>query len=250
MNVSWEPVRQEGCIMAFDIAFIGKAFVEIIKALPLTLAVSLVPLLFGFVLGTGIALVRIYRIRFIHWLAGFYVSFVRGTPLLLHIMLIYFGLPMLFDYLSDLYGWGIRSKSVPLVTFILIAFSLNSAAYMSEAIRSGILSVSHGQMEAAYSVGMTTAQGLRRVVIPQALMASLPNLLHKFIGLLHGSSLAFTISLVELNGKAHIVATSNLKFLEAFIAAALIYWGLTLISEKITSMLEHRLNRYNRGGVA
>ncbi|UUZ97113.1 amino acid ABC transporter permease [Paenibacillus sp. P25] len=136
---------------------------------------------------------------------------------------------------------------MPLITFVLIAFSLNSGAYMSEAIRSGILSVSSGQMEAAYSVGMTTAQGLRRVLIPQALMASLPNLLHKFIGLLHGSSLAFTISLVELNGKANIVATSNLKFLEAFIAAALIYWGLTFLAEKLTALLEKRLNLYNKG---
>ncbi|MEK8128747.1 amino acid ABC transporter permease [Paenibacillus filicis] len=235
--------------MTLDIPFIAKAFFDILKALPLTLVISIIPLLFGFVIGTALALIRIYKVRFIHWIADFYVSFIRGTPLLLHIMLIYFGLPMLFDYLSELYGWGIRSKSIPLITFVLIAFSLNSGAYMSEAIRSGILSVSHGQMEAAYSVGMTTAQGLRRVIMPQALMASLPNLLHKFIGLLHGSSLAFTISLVELNGKAHIVATTNLKFLEAFIAAALIYWGLTFIAERITAFFEHRLTRYNRGGI-
>nr|WP_239634118.1 amino acid ABC transporter permease [Paenibacillus sp. H1-7] len=219
------------------------------EALPLTLFISIIPLLFGFVIGTAIALVRIYKVRYIHWIASFYVSFIRGTPLLLHIMIIYFGLPMLFDYLAELYGWGFRSKSIPLVTFVLIAFSINSGAYMSEAIRSGILSVSSGQMEAAYSVGMTTAQGLRRIVIPQALMASLPNLLHKFVGLLHGSSLAFTISLQELNGKANIVATSNLKFLEAFIAAALIYWALTFAAEKVTYMLERRLNVYNRGGV-
>lgn len=219
-------------------------------ALPLTLFVSIIPLLFGFVIGIAIALIRIYKVRYIHRLAAFYVSFIRGTPLLLHIMLVYFGLPMLFDYLAGLNGWGVQSKSIPLVTFVLIAFSINSGAYMSEAIRSGILSVSHGQMEAAYSVGMTTAQGLKRIVIPQALMSSLPNLLNKFVGLLHGSSLAFTISLEELNGKANIVATSNLKFLEAFIAAALIYWGLTFIAEKITFVLERRLNLYNRGGVA
>lgn len=223
---------------------------EIVKALPLTLVICFVPLLFGFVIGTGIALIRLYRIRFIHRIADFYVSFIRGTPLLLHILLIYYALPMVFHHFSAQYGWGVKSSSIPLVTFILIAFSLNSGAYMSEAIRSGILSVSHGQLEAAYAVGMTTAQGLRRIVLPQALMASLPNLLNKFIGLLHGSSLAFTISLVDLNGAAHIVATTNLKFLEAFIAAALIYWTLTILSERITGLLEKRLNQYNRGGVA
>lgn len=216
----------------------------------MTLVISIVPLLFGFVIGIGIALIRMYKVKYIHRLAGLYVSFIRGTPLLLHIMIIYFGLPLLYDSLAAQYGWSFRSNAIPLITFVLIAFSLNSGAYMSEAIRSGILSVSSGQMEAAYSVGMTTAQGLRRVLIPQALMASLPNLLHKFIGLLHGSSLAFTISLVELNGKANIVATSNLKFLEAFIAAALIYWGLTFLAEKLTALLEKRLNLYNKGGVA
>lgn len=201
-------------------------------------------------IGTGIALIRIYKVRGLHHLAAFYVSFIRGTPLLLHIMIIYFGLPLLFDTLAASYGWSARSSSIPLITFVLVAFSVNSGAYMSEAIRSGILSVDRGQLEAAYTVGMTRWQGMRRIVLPQALMASLPNLLHKFVGLLHGSSLAFTISLEDLNGRANIVATSNLKFLEAFIAAAIIYWGLTLLAEGLTALLERRLNLYNRGGIA
>ncbi|MCZ8521710.1 MULTISPECIES: amino acid ABC transporter permease [Paenibacillus] len=236
--------------MQLDPLFIVTAFFEILKALPLTLVISIVPLLFGFVIGTGIALIRIYKVRGIHHLASFYVSFIRGTPLLLHIMIIYFGLPLLFDTLAASYGWGVRSSSIPLMTFVLVAFSVNSGAYMSEAIRSGILSVDHGQLEGAYSVGMTRWQGMRRIVLPQALMASLPNLLHKFVGLLHGSSLAFTISLEEINGRANIIATSNLKFLEAFIAAAFIYWGLTLLAEGIAALLERRLNLYNRGGIA
>ncbi|WP_068775857.1 amino acid ABC transporter permease [Paenibacillus sp. FJAT-26967] len=236
--------------MQLDPLFIIEAFVDILQALPLTLIISVVPLLFGFVIGIGIALIRIYKVKGIHHLAAFYVSFIRGTPLLLHIMIIYFGVPLLFDNLAATYGWNVRSSIIPLVAFILVAFSINSGAYMSEAIRSGILSVNRGQLEAAYSVGMTTWQGMRRIVLPQALMGSLPNLLHKFIGLLHGSSLAFTISLEDLNGRANIVATSNLKFLEAFIAAAFIYWGLTLLAEQLTSLLEKRLNVYNRGGVA
>ncbi len=212
--------------------------------------ISVVPLLAGFVIGTAIALIRVYEVRGLHYLASFYVSFIRGTPLLLHIMIIYFGLPLLFDSLAANYGWNARSSAIPLIAFVLIAFSVNSGAYMSEAIRSGILSVDRGQLEAASTVGMTRWQGMRRIVLPQALMASLPNLLHKFVGLLHGSSLAFTISLEELNGKANIVATSNLKFLEAFIAAAFIYWALTLLAEGLTALLERRLNLYNRGGLA
>jgi L-cystine transport system permease protein len=227
-----------------------EAFAAMFKALPLTLAISIVPLFTGFIVGAAVAFVRMYKVKYIHRIAQFYVSFFRGTPLLLHIMLVYFALPMIFDALSARYGWGVRSSAIPLILFIFIAFTLNIGAYMSETIRSGILSVSIGQLEAAYSVGMTTLQAMKRIVIPQALMASLPNLLSKFVGLLHGSSLAFTISLQELNGTAHIVAMRNWKYLEAYIAAAVIYWILTMIAERVSGLLEKRLNVYSRGGVA
>jgi L-cystine transport system permease protein len=227
-----------------------EAFLAMLKALPLTLLISIVPLFTGLLVGVLVAYVRMYEVKYLHRLAQFYVSFFRGTPLLLHIMLVYFALPMIIDVLSDQYGWGFRSSSIPLITFIFVAFTLNIGAFMSETIRSGILSVSGGQLEAAYSVGMTTWQAMRRIVLPQALMASLPNLLSKFVGLLHGSSLAFTISLQEVNGTAHIVAMRNWKYLEAFIAAAIIYWILTAVAENISGLLEKRLNVYNRGGVA
>ncbi|MFC5449326.1 amino acid ABC transporter permease [Paenibacillus aestuarii] len=220
------------------------------KALPLTLVISIVPLFTGFILGGAVAFIRMYKIKYIHRLAQLYVSFFRGTPILLHIMLVYFAFPMIFDALAVKFGWSVRSSVIPLITFIFVAFTLNIGAYMSETIRSGILSVSVGQLEAAYSVGMTTPQAMKRIVLPQALMSSLPNLLSKFVGLLHGSSLAFTISLQELNGTAHIVAMRNWKYLEAYIAAAAMYWVLTIAAEYGSALLEKRLNRYNRGGVA
>ncbi|MED4600887.1 amino acid ABC transporter permease [Paenibacillus validus] len=236
--------------MQIDFGFILEAFMAMLKALPLTLVISIVPLFTGFIVGTVVAFVRMYEVKYIHRIAQFYVSFFRGTPLLLHIMLIYFALPMIFDALAVRYGWEVRSNVIPLILFILVAFTLNIGAYMSETIRSGILSVSIGQLEAALSVGMTTPQAMKRIVIPQALMVSLPNLLSKFVGLLHGSSLAFMISLQELNGTAHIVAMRNWKYLEAYIAAAVVYWILTIIAEYISGLLEKRLNVYSRGGVA
>jgi L-cystine transport system permease protein len=120
---------------------------------------------------------------------------------------------------------------------------------MSEIIRSGILSVNYGQVEAAYSVGMTAPQAMRRIVLPQALAVNLPMLCSMFIALLQGSSLAFSISIVEVTGEANIYAAASFKFLEAFIAAAIIYWGMTILVERITSILEKRVQRYNRGGV-
>jgi len=221
-----------------------------LKALPLTLIISIVPLITGFIVGLIVAFIRMYKVKYIHRIAQLYVSFFRGTPLLLHIMLVYFAFPVILDTLAARYGWSVRSSSIPLITFVFISFTLNIGAYMAETIRSGLVSVGYGQLEAAYSVGMTARQAMLRIVVPQAFMASLPNLLSKFVGLLHGSSLAFTISLQELNGTAHIVAMRNWKYLEAYIAAALIYWALTILAEYVSGLLEKRFRVYSGGGVA
>jgi L-cystine transport system permease protein len=156
---------------------------------------------------------------------------------------------MAFDALALKYKWSLHSKDIPIIVFIFVAFSINAGAYMSEIIRSGILSVNYGQVEAAYSVGMTAPQAMRRIVLPQALAVNLPMLCSMFIALLQGSSLAFSISIVEVTGEANIYAAASFKFLEAFIAAAIIYWGMTILVERITSILEKRVQRYNRGGV-
>lgn len=236
--------------MSIDYGFIATALFEIIKALPLTLAITIVPLLMGLAIGTGIALIRLYKVKGIHKIADFYVSFLRGTPLILHIYLVYFGIPLVVDSLAHKWGWSFQSKSIPLIVFIFIAFSLNSGAYLSEIIRSGIQAVHKGEIEAAYTVGMTTPQAMRRIVLPQAFMISLPNLCNMFVGLLHGSSLAFSISLLELNGKANVVASTNWKFLEAYIAVAMIYWAMTGTVEKIASLLEKRVRKLVKGGIA
>jgi L-cystine transport system permease protein len=233
--------------MVIDTLFIFTAFLEIIKALPLTLTVTIIPLLAGLGIGLVVAVIRMYKIKFIHRLADFYVSFFRGTPILLHIMVIYLGIPMVYDAMADQYGWAFKSNSIPIVVFVIIAFSLNAGAYMSEIIRSGILAVNKGQIEAAYSIGMSSVQTIRRIIIPQAFAAAIPNLTNIFVGFLHASSIAFIVSLKELNGAANIVASSNLKFLEAYIAAALIYWGLTIIVEQVAAWIERRVHVYEKG---
>ncbi|MFB0842193.1 amino acid ABC transporter permease [Paenibacillus oleatilyticus] len=235
--------------MSIDIGFIVTAFFEILDALPLTLVITIVPLLFGFVIGVATALIRMYKVKVLHRIADAYVSFLRGTPVILHVFLIYWGLPMLIDKLSTHYGWGIKTASIPILSFVLTAFSLTAGAYMSEIIRSGLLAVNRGQIEAAYSVGMSTPQALRRIVLPQAIGVILPNLCNLFVGFLHTSTFAFTVSQMELLGKASVVASNNLKFLEAFIAAALIYWGITVVAERLTAYLEKKVTKYNRGGV-
>ena len=154
--------------------------------------------------------------------------------MLMHLLLIYFGLPVIIDSLAAAIGWSFRSASIPMIGFAFLSFSITAGAYLAEVVRSGILAVNKGQIEAAYSIGMTTPQALRRIVFPQALAVSLPNLSNSFIGMLHGSTLAFTVSVVEINAKAQIVATTNWKFFESYIAAAFLFWGVTILIEKIT----------------
>lgn len=236
--------------MKLDPSFIITAFFNLFKALPNTLLITVVSVSVGFLIGTAVALIRIYKVPVLHPIAAGYVLFVRGTPMLMHLLLIYFGLPLLIDGLAESLGLSFRSTAIPLIGFAYIAFSVTAGAYMSEVVRSGILAVNRGQVEAAYSIGMTTPQALRRIVLPQAFAVSLPNLSNNLIGMLHGSTLAFTVSVVEINAQAQIFAATSWKFLEAYIAAAILFWGMTLLIERGTALLEKRINNYNRGGVA
>lgn len=236
--------------MQLDPSFIWTAFWQLLGAIPTTLSITAVSVLLGFGIGTATALVRLYRIPVLAQLASAYVTFIRGTPMLTHLLLIYFGLPMLIDGAAEAFGWSFRSVSIPMIGFAYLSFSITAGAYMSEVVRAGLLAVDRGQMEAAYSVGLTTVQTLRRILFPQALAAALPNLANSVIGMLHGSTLAFAVSVVDINAKAQIVASTNWKFFEAYLAAALIFWGLTVLIERVAAMIEKRVGAYNRGGVA
>jgi len=231
--------------LQLDIPFIWTAFIEIIKALPLTLFIAFTPILIGLLIGIVVAFLRMNPIKILTPIANFYVSFYRGTPVIMHIMIIYFGLPIFFES-----TFGISLNFVPIVVFVIMALSLNAGAYLSEIIRSGILSVSKGQMDAAYSIGMTTIEALRHIILPQAFASALPNLTNILIGFLHATSIAFLVSVKELTGTANIVASSNLKFLEAFIAAGIIYWGITIMIEMIAHFIERKFKAYSNTGVA
>ncbi|MDP4097083.1 amino acid ABC transporter permease [Paenibacillus sp. P96] len=236
--------------MNLDPSFIWTAFVQLLSAIPTTLYITVVSVSCGFVIGTATALFRMRRTPVLSQFSTAYVTFIRGTPMLTHLLLIYFGLPMIVDGLSALLGLGWSSAKIPMIAFAFISFSITAGAYMSEVVRSGLQAVDRGQVEAAWSVGMTTSQALRRIVFPQALAASLPNLSNSVIGMLHGSTLAFTVSVVDLNAKAQIVASTNWRFFEAYLAAAIIFWALTILIERITGMIERRINIYRKGGVA
>lgn len=133
-------------------------------------------------------------------------------------------------------------NSIPSLLFVLVAFSLNEAAYNSESIRAAIQSIEKGQVEAAHSLGMTSLQVLRRIIIPEAFVVALPTLGNALIGLLKGTSLAFVCSVVEITAQGKILAGANYRYFEVYVSLAIIYWVLTIIIEQIIKFLEKRIS--------
>ena len=236
--------------ITIDFKFIGTVFIAILKALPVTLEITGVSILVGLIIGILTASVRIFKVKGLKQLAEFYVSFTRGTPMLMQLLIVYYAIPQIYDYYAVIYGWTFKSYEIPILVFALIAFSINTGAYMSEVIRSGIMAVEKGQFEACYSVGMTIRQTMTRVVLPQALGISIPMITSMLISLLKGTSIAFTISILEVTGMAKATAATNYNFLEAYLACAILYWGLSMLVERVSEFLEKRVMIYSKGGFA
>lgn len=230
-----------------DYQYMLDSLPAILKGVPVSLTIALIAFVVGLIIALACALIRIYNVPVLKQLVVLFVSFVRGTPLLVQIFLSYYGIPIVIRALNESYGLNWDISFIPAIYFIYVAFSINSGAYLSETIRAAILSVDKGQFEACYSVGMTTSQALRRVILPQALRVGLPNLCNHFIILLKDTSLAFAASVPEILGEAKMIAGRTSQFFEVYIVAALIYWVLCTILEQISMYLERRLNKKNGG---
>ncbi|MGG2016562.1 amino acid ABC transporter permease [Bacillus sp. S10(2024)] len=208
------------------------SFMPMLKgALFNTIPLTLITFIIGLALATVTALCRISGNRVLEWIARIYVSIIRGTPLLVQLFIIFYGLPTI----------GITINSFPAA---IIGFSLNVGAYASEIIRASILSIPKGQWEAAYTVGMSYPQALRRVILPQATRVSIPPLSNTFISLIKDTSLASLILVTEMFRKAQEIAATNYEFLIVYTEAGLIYWVICFLLSIVQQMLEKRAERY------
>ena len=227
--------------------FMGRAVIEIIKFIPVTLKITVVSILIAVLIALLSALIRINKIPVLNKITGFYISFVRGTPLLVQIYLSYYGLPKLLDYINLRYGTEIDISSISAISYVYIAFSLNVGAYLSETFRAAILSVDKGQWEAALAVGMTKTKAFVRIILPQAFVIALPNLGNTVISLVKDTSLAFILSVVEMMGQAKIIGAHGLNFFEVYIVVALLYWIICIIIERAVNLWEKKLRVFERG---
>ncbi|KJZ46910.1 cystine ABC transporter permease [Pseudomonas fluorescens] len=215
---------------AFQLALDSAPF--LLKGAYYTVILSLGGMFFGLVMGFGLALMRLSRFKLVSWIARIYVSFFRGTPLLVQLFVIYYGLPQL----------GIELDPLPAA---LIGFSLNMAAYACEILRAAISSIERGQWEAAASIGMTRAQTLRRAILPQAMRTALPPLGNSFISLVKDTALAATIQVPELFRQAQLITARTFEIFTMYLAAALIYWILATVLSHLQNQLEARVNRHD-----
>jgi cystine transport system permease protein len=185
----------------------------------------------GLVIALTVALMRLSPVRAVSGVARFYVSVIRGTPLLVQLFVVFYGLPSI-------------GVVIPPWPSAIIAFSLNIGGYAAEVIRAAILSVPRGQWEAAYMIGMSPALRLRRIILPQAARVSVPPLANEFISLVKDTSLASLILVTELFRQAQKVAAFSQEFMLLYLEAALVYWVICLVLSTAQSRIERRLDRY------
>lgn len=218
--------------MSIDWTLVLESFWPIVRGGLLgTIPLALISFVLGLAIALLMALMRLSTNKVLSFIARAYISVIRGTPLLVQLFVIFYGLPSI----------GFTIDPWPSA---IIAFSLNVGGYAAEVIRAAILSVPKGQWEAGYTIGMSRTTTLRRLILPQAARVAVPPLSNTFISLVKDTSLASVILVTELFRKAQEIAAFSQEFMLIYTEAALVYWVICLVLSTGQSRLEGRLDRY------
>lgn len=217
--------------MNLDFSQIVPSIPFILKGIQVTLLFVLVAGILGFLLGTILALFKISRVKVLKWFADAYTSVFRGTPLILQLMIIYFATPQLTGYDIEAFTAGI------------LAFGLNSGAYISEIIRAGVQAVDKGQREAAVALGVPYRKMMKDIILPQAIKNILPALMNEFITLTKESAIVSTIGFLDIMRRAQVVGANTYRYFEPFLVAGLIYYLLVMGLTLLGGLVERRMRR-------
>ncbi|PVZ70328.1 amino acid ABC transporter permease [Pelagibaculum spongiae] len=215
----------------FDLDFSTGLLSQLVGALPITLGMSGLALLLSLSLGLVLALTQVFKLPVFRQLTDLYISFFRGTPLLVQLFLLYYGLPQIFPSLTAMTAFQAAT----------LGLGFHFAAYMAETIRAAILGIDKSQMEAALSIGMDRLTAMKRIVLPQASRIAIPGLMNSFIDLLKSTSLAFTLGVAEIMARTQLEAASSFRFLESYLVLALVYWVLVVMMTWLQKYAEKRL---------
>ena len=203
----------------------------LIKGLWITIYVSVGAFVLSIILGALLAVVQHFNIKGLNAFAKVYVSYFRGTPLLIQLFLFYYGLPMVFEFM----------KSCPKTFALIFCLGLNSAAYISESIRGAIESVDNGQYEASLAFGLSHSQTMFHIVLPQAAVAAVPPIVNSCMDIIKMSSLGMTIGILDIMGEAQLTAATYFMTFETYILAAAFYWILAVVLGKLQKQVELKI---------
>lgn len=216
----------------FDINYMMSIFPLLGKYVYITVSLAVISMIVGLIIALVLVSISTYKIKVLNSISKIYISFFRGTPLLVQLFLLYYGLPQIFPVF----------KSMNAYTATIIGLSMNSSAYMVEILRGAISSIDKGQMEAALSIGMSHWQGMKRIVLPQAARVAISSLGNTFVDLLKSSSLAFTLGVAEILAQAQMSAAASYKFFENYLAVAIIYWIIVICFNYIQKLIENKMS--------
>ena len=228
--------------MTFNFAAMAKYSVYFVQGVQYTILLSFFTVLFGFILALVLALLRISKFKVLRAISATYIELVRGTPMLVQLFLVFyvvFGAGCLKAPEFTLFGFIQGSRFVPGI----IALSLNSAAYLAEIIRAGIQGIDYGQTEAARSLGMTNAQTMRYIILPQAVRNILPAIANEFVVIIKESSICSVLGMQDIMYAAKLVQGASYLPAEPLIIAAVLYFCLTFPTSKLIQYFERRMSR-------
>jgi glutamine transport system permease protein len=214
--------------MDFNVSIVQNALPLLFAGAAITIEISALSVGFGLAIGCIISIIRLTKFRLLRYLGNVYVDFIRGTPLLVQIFLVYFALPAIIGHRVDAFFAAIS------------ACSINSGAYVAEIFRGGIQSIDKGQMEAGRSLGMGWWQTMRYIILPQAFKRIIPPLGNEFIAMLKDSSLVSVIGFEELTRRGQLIIARTYASFEIWLAVALIYLLMTFVVARLVGVLERR----------
>ena len=225
----------------FDVSLVFTSIPELLKKLPITLELALSAMLLGLALGLVMAIIKMKKIKILTQITNLMISLLRGTPVIVQLYVAFFGIPMFFQAINQKFGTDLAVAQIPGFAYAMVALGLNQAGFMAEIIRSALQSVDSGQIEAAHALGMTYAQALRRIILPEAIEVALPTLGNSLISIIKGTSLAFTCAVVEITAQGQIIGGKTYRFFEVYVSLAIIYWVITLIIEQLIRVIENKI---------
>ena len=223
----------------FSLELMWSRIPELIKKIPITLELAFFSFLVSIVIGLLIAVARYKKIKVLSQIATAFLSIMRGTPMLIQLYVAYYGIPAILRGFNSL-GANIDVNIIPKMVYAFVALGLYQSAFTSETIRAALESVDKGEIEAGTAMGMTYGQILKRIIIPEALENALPGINNSIIGLIKGTSLASTCGIIEITYQNQILAGRDYRYLEGYVALAIIYWVITVILGRVFKVIEKK----------